>query len=153
MAKHNVFVSYRYEDEARIDELKDMLKGAGADVRDSGINSSNPNDAHNEEYIKSLLRDRIDWAGKVVVIVSPETKNHEWVNWEIEYAADQGKRIVGVYVPGAQDCDVPEALEIYANAIVTWDATKVVAALEGEDNWEFPDGTPAPPRQVRKAPC
>jgi len=154
MALHNVFVSHRHEDDSMIEDLKTMLRNAGSEVRDSSINLSNPNDAHNEEYIKSILRDRIDWAGKMVVIVSPQTKDHEWVDWEIEYASGfEDKRIIGVWAPGADGCDVPAALELHANAIVSWDAKKIADALNGQDDWEQPDGAPAEPRHVRKAPC
>jgi hypothetical protein len=154
MSRHNVFISHRHEDDSLIEDLKTMLREADCDVRDSSINASTPNRARDEDYIKSLLQERMQWAGKILVIVSPQTKDHEWVDWEIEYAnTHPDKRIVGVWAPDADGCDLPEALELYADAVVTWDAAEVIAALDGADNWEQPDGTPAPPRQITRAPC
>ena len=154
MAVHNVFVSHRHEDDHLIQKLKDLLAGVGCDVRDSSINASNPNQAKDEGYIKSILADRMQWAGKIVVVVSPQTKDHEWVEWEIEYANKYpDKRIIGVWAPGADACDLPEALERHADAVVGWDADQLSAALGGADNWQQPDGQPAAPRTIRKIGC
>jgi hypothetical protein len=152
--QHNAFISHRHEDDALVGRLKGLLKRHGCDVRDSSVTSDNPNQAKSDDYIKSILADRIRWAGKIVVIVSPQTKNHEWVDWEIEYAQKfPDKRIIGVWAPGADRCDLPEALERHADAVVEWDADAVVAALDGEDNWHGPDGAPVPPRAVNRIGC
>ena len=152
--QHNAFVSHRHEDDALVGRLKDLLKRHGCDVRDSSVTSENPNQAKSEDYIKSILADRIRWAGKIVVIVSPQTKHHEWVDWEIEYAQKfPDKRIVGLWAPEAERCDLPEALERHADAVVEWDASAIVAALDGEDNWHDPNGGPVPPRDVNRIGC
>ena len=152
--QHNVFVSHRHEDDALVGRLKNLLRQHSCDVRDSSVTSDNPNDAKSEGYIKSILADRIRWAGKIVVIVSPQTKNHEWVDWEVDYAQRfPDKRIIGVWAPGADRCDLPEALERHADAVVEWNAEAIAAALDGEDNWHGPDGTPVPLRAVNRIGC
>ena len=104
----NVFISHVHEDDAGLGNIKDLLSKNGMTIRDSSINSSNPNNAKSPDYIKSsILAPQIQWAGTLVVYVSPQTKNSEWVNWEIEYAHKLGKRIVGVWEHGAKDCDLP----------------------------------------------
>jgi len=154
VARHNAFVSHRHEDDSLIADLKTMLAADGCDVRDSSINASNPNNAKDPDYIKSKLAERIQWAGKIIVIVSPQTKDHEWVDWEIEYANKHpGKAIIGVWAPGADGCDLPEALEQHADALVTWDATAIAAALEGAGPWLLPDGAVAGPRRIKKVAC
>jgi hypothetical protein len=154
MAKHNVFISHRHEDDHLIAKLKDMLATSGCEIRDSSVTASNPNQAKDEGYIKSILAERMQWAGKLLVVVSPQTKNHEWVDWEIEYANKHPeKRIIGVWAPGAEACDLPEALERHADAVVTWDAAQISAALDGADNWQQPNGAEAPPRAIRKIGC
>lgn len=152
--QHNAFVSHRHEDDALVGRLKDLLRRHGCDVRDSSVTSDNPNEAKSPDYIRSILRDRIRWAGKILVIVSPQTKNHEWVDWEIEYARRfPDKRIIGVWAPSADRCDLPEALERHADAVVEWDGDAVLAALEGADNWRGPDGLPVEPRSVSRIGC
>lgn len=152
--QHNIFVSHRHEDDNLVSDLKKLLAASGADVRDSSITSATPNEAKSDAYIRQLLADQIRWAGKMIVIVSPDTKNHSWVDWEIEYARKfPDKRIIGVWAPGTIPGDMPDGLEDYANAIVNWDADAIMAAVNGQDNWTQPDGQATSPHSISRAPC
>lgn len=152
--QHNIFVSHRHEDDKLVGDLKKLLAASGAEVRDSSITSATPNDAKSDAYIRQLLADQIRWAGKLIVIVSPDTKNHAWVDWEIEYARKfPDKRIIGVWAPGTNPVDMPDGLEDYANAIVNWDAAAIMAAVNGQDNWTQPDGQATSAHSISRAPC
>ena len=73
---HNVFVAHRHEDDAKIAALKNLLEGKGVEMRSSSITSNRPNNARNDDYIKQgILRPKIEWAGKVIVLITPDTKN------------------------------------------------------------------------------
>ena len=123
----NVFISHVHEDDAGLKKLKDLIAKGGLTVRDSSITKTNPNDAKNPDYIKNqILAPQIQWASTLLVYITPKTKESEWVNWEIEYAAKEGKRIVGVYGQGSNDCDVPEALEKYADDVRGWQSDGIV---------------------------
>lgn len=152
---HNVFISHRHEDDALVDDFKKLLDGRGVEIRDASITSDNPNDATNEAYIKSkILAPGIQWAGKVVVIITPDTCNHPWVDWEVDYAETCGdKEIIGVWAPGDTGCELPESLERHADAIVSWSADKIIDALNGNSCWEQPDGTPRGNQPVRRIGC
>jgi hypothetical protein len=142
--KVNLFISHYGGDEGYVEKFKKLIS-KDYDIRDSSLVESEPNNATNKEYIKSILRDQIDWAGKVVVLIGPKTHEREWVNWEIEYAATHGdKRVVGVYLPGATDSDLPDALNDYGDACVPWNADKINDALDGRDTWENSSGEPRP---------
>jgi hypothetical protein len=150
----NVFVSHLNEDDARIAQLKNLARDRGLEIRDSSINASRPNNAKDPDYIKSqILAPRIDWAGTVVVLISPETKDSEFVAWEIEYAARTETRIVGVFTRGSADCDMPEGLEDYADAIVNWDGDAIVEAIRGKDEFRKPDGAPRRKRDIVRYGC
>lgn len=154
--KHvNVFISHIHEDDAGLKAIKDLVLKHGLKMRDSSINSSNPNEAKSEDYIKSqILAPQIDWAGTLVVYVTPETKNSKWVEWEIEYAERAGKRIVGVWGPGDTDCDLPPALDKYADAMVSWKGKHIVDAITGDyDGWQKPDGVECQPRDIKRYSC
>jgi hypothetical protein len=157
MAEHikNVFISHIHEDDAGLSNLKTLLANNGMTIRDSSINSANPNNASSAEYIKnSILAPQINWAGTLVVYVSPKTKDSMWVNWEIEYAAKQGKRIVGVWEQGSNGCDLPSALKEYADDLVGWHGSSIIDAIIGEkDIWEKPDGGSCPPVPLKRHPC
>lgn len=152
---HNVFISHRHEDDALLGQIKDLLARHGANIRDSSVNSATPNSATSEAYIKQkILAERIQWAGKIIVIISPDTKYHEWVSWEIEYANRfPDKRIIGVWAPGAGGADMPPELDEYADAVVGWNGQAIIEALNGKDNWQGPDGAPVPPRSIKRLAC
>ncbi len=151
----NVFISHVHEDDAGLGKLKDLISKGGLTVRDSSINKTNPNDAKNPDYIKAqVLAPQIQWASTLLVYITPKTKESEWVNWEIEYAEKQGKRIVGVYAQGSNDCDVPEALEKYADDVRGWQSDGIVDAILGKTNeWREPSGELRDLRPITRYGC
>lgn len=142
----NVFISHVHEDDELLPKLQDLIGRAGMDVRDGSINSDKPNDAQNEAYIKqTYLRPRIDWASTLVVLITDDTAQSWWVNWEIRYAIEHGKNVVGVFAQGATEADIPEALQECGDAaIVGWQGERVVEAINGRiRDWDDPQtGTP-----------
>lgn len=153
----NIFISHVHEDDELLPKLKDLLARQDVEVRDGSINSDKPNDANNTEYIKrEILAPRIDWAGVLVVLVTHDTADSWWVNWEVEYATKQGKPIVGVYAQGATDADLPPALKALGDAVVVgWNGSNVAdAILQGGTPWQAPSGaTQAPIWNVQRFRC
>ena len=151
----NVFISHVHEDDAGLGELKSLLDKNGMAIRDYSISSDNPNNAHSEDYIKSeILAPRIQQCGTMVVYISPQTKESDYVNWEIEYAQKEGKRIVGVWAHGEKGCEIPEALGDYADAVVGWNGNNIIDAINGKiSSWEQPDGSPCAPRDIKRYRC
>ena len=151
----NLFISHIHEDDEGIGRVKNMAQSHGVTVRDGSITLDKPNSASNEDYIKyQILAPRINWASVLAVYVSPDTRDSWWVNWEIEYAHKQGKRIVGIWEWGAKDCELPEALNRYADAVVGWSGESIIRAINGESNdWYGPDGSHQDPRQIARYSC
>lgn len=151
----NVFVSHIHEDDEGLGKLKDLLKDNGMAIRDYSINSDNPNNAHSEEYIKSeILGPRIKQCSTLVVYITPETKNSDYVNWEIDYAQKCDNRIVGVWAWGEAGCEVPVSLDNCYDAIVGWNGNNIVDAINGAINgFEAPDGSPGKLRPLKRHPC
>ena len=52
------------------------------------------------------------------------------------------KQIIGVFIQGAKDSDIPPALEEFADAIVGWNAGNIEKALAGESIFVNSDGSP-----------
>jgi len=147
--RRHVFISHHHADDAQVSNLTAMLARKGYDFRNSSIRAKPANQRRLDkglvkpETIRRLLRMKISWAGTIVVLIGKDTHKRPWVNWEIEQANKQGKRIVGVYERGGTEADKPEALEKYASAIVGWNAESIVAAIDGTDNpFQNPDGSP-----------
>lgn len=151
----NVFISHIHEDDEGLRKFKDLIKRHGMTPRDYSITADNPNNAHDENYIKSgILAPRIRQSSTLVVYISRETKDSPWVDWEIEYAHKHDKRIVGVWADGERGCEVPKSLDKLADAVVGWTGNRIIDAIEGRiDSWENPDRTPHPQRDIPRAPC
>ena len=150
--RKHVFISHHHADDEGVDKLTSMLSRSGHDVRNSSIRAKPANQRRLDkglvkpETIRRLLRRKISWAGTVVVLIGKNTHSRPWVDWEINQANKQGKRIVGVYERGGTESDKPEALEKYASAIVGWNSDSIVDAIDDKDNpFENPDGTPRQP--------
>lgn len=149
--RRHVFISHHFADDVEVTKLTELMTRRGFDIRNSSIRAKPANQRRLErgevkdETIRRLLRMKISWASTVVVLVGKNTHTRPWVNWEIEQANKQGKRIVGVYSRGGAECDAPAALERYASAIVGWNSDSIAAAIDGTANpFRRPDDSPRP---------
>lgn len=136
----NVFVSHYHNDEENIGKMKDLL-GDRYSIRNYSVTSDKYNNAKSKGYIESLLRPLINQASTFICLIGPNTHDSEWVNWEIEQAIKQGKRIIGVYIWGAKDSDIPPALEDGADAMVGWNKDSIIKAINGENIFINADGS------------
>lgn len=151
----NVFISHIHEDDPGLEKVKKLLAKNGMQIRDSSINSNNPNNAKSPEYIKSdILAPAINWAGTFIVYVSKDTKNSQWVEWEIEYAHQKKKPVIGIWEPGSTGCELPAALDKFGDAVVTWDSDKLIDAINGDcRDWKQPNGEEFPNRRIKPHRC
>jgi len=150
--RRHLFISHHHKDDSLVDKFTSLLGGKGWDVRNSSIRAR-PANADRLKYglikdavLKRLLRMKVSWASTVVVLIGDQTHNRPWVNWEIDQAHAQGKRIVGVFEQGGKDADIPSSLEKYASAIVRWNAASIQRAIDGSENlFESSNGSPRQP--------
>lgn len=55
--------------------------------------------SNNEQYIKNKCRQRINMAGKYVLLIGDDTRSkHKYVRWEAEVAIEKGCTIIGVNI-------------------------------------------------------
>jgi len=158
--RRHVFISHHHKDDATVDKMTNLLQQHGSDTRNSSIRAKPANQERLDRglvepaKIQRLLRMKMSWAGTVVVIIGKETHARPWVNWEIQEAERQGKRIVGVWEEGGKAYKLPTNLEAYADAIVGWQADQILSAIDGTiNNWKKPDGSPASSRSIERIVC
>ena len=151
----NVFISHIHEDDDGVARTKDLAEKQGMAVRNGSITVDKFNNAASEDYIKyQLLAPRIRWASVLAVYVSPETKGSKWVDWEIEYAQKQGKRVVGIWAWGEKGCELPEALQRHGDSVVGWSGESIVDAINGtSSDWRKADGTLWDYRPIKRFSC
>jgi len=130
----NLFFSYYFRDRDAYDRIMQMLEERGYFVF-KNYSMDEENEAQSEDYIKSLIRPKINKSGVVIVLIGLGTHTRRWVNWEIGYAARNDKRIVGVYLWGHTDAKLPIKLrELYDEdyvelALVKWNTESIVRAI------------------------
>jgi hypothetical protein len=60
--------------------------------------------SENEQYIKRKCRERINMAGKYVLLIGQDTKSkHKYVRWEAEVAIEKKCTIIGVNLDGSRE--------------------------------------------------
>lgn len=137
----NLFFSYYFRDRDAYDRIVQILEERGYFVF-KNYSIDEENEAQSEEYIKSLIRPKINRSSVIIVLIGPGTYTRRWVNWEIDYAARKDKRIVGVYLWGHTDARLPRRLrELYDGgyvelALVKWNTESIVRVIRGENVWQ-----------------
>lgn len=135
----NLFISHHHKDDKSVADFTTLLSGKDYNIRNSSIRVKPKNQERldkkqiPEQTLKRLLRMKMRWASTLVVLIGSETHSRKWVNWEIEQAAKLGKRIIGVFMRGGKDADIPDNLEKFGDGLVGWNSDKIIAGLEGED--------------------
>jgi hypothetical protein len=89
---YNTFISYKYS-EAK--DLRDrIVESLGEDAKYyRGETSESPDMSDKTtDYIKDKLKNLIYSTSVTIVIISPNMKQSNWIDWEIEYSLKQIKR-------------------------------------------------------------
>ncbi|MGD2118137.1 MAG: TIR domain-containing protein [Chromatiales bacterium] len=146
--RRHVFISHHHRDDSHVEKLTNLLSRKGYDIRNSSIRAKPENAKRlaqnkvNPETIRRLLRMKISWAGTTIVLIGKNTHSRAWVNWEIEQAHKQGKRIVGVFTRGGSNNDIPPNFEKYGSSLQAWNSDCIIEAIDGTDNsFQNPDGS------------
>lgn len=152
--QHNIFISHYGKDDEHVQSLKARLKDRGYDVRNFSVDSTNHKDGRkpSDAVVQRLLKMRIKWSKVLICLIGDKTHTRDWVDFEIEEAKNQGKRIIGIYTHGSMEtAEPPENLKKYASDIIGWNSIdKLGDLIEGENiPVETPDGTIAPPLNPR----
>ncbi len=155
MAPRRIFVPHVHEDDKHVDGLRQFLNRSGREADVSAIDSSSPNNANDPDYIVSrYIRPKIEWCEAIVVLISPATQGSDWVDKEIELAKQLDRRIIGLWIPGSEGCPIPEGLQDYANAVINWNGTLILDAIDGKiNNINDASGTPIAPRDIKRHNC
>lgn len=105
--KRRVFISFRAEDEARVNGLR-LLKDNDKFVTDFYDESVRRAYAStNADYIKREIREKIRRTKITICMVSPLTYTSRWVDWELEESVAHRNTIICM---GVKDCPAPITL-------------------------------------------
>jgi hypothetical protein len=147
--RHNIFISHYGRDDEHVQSLKARLISQGFDVRNFSVDSTNHKDGRkpSDAVIERLLRMRISWSSTFICLIGPRTHTREWVDYEIQQAQQQSKKIVGIYSYGNKDATLPEAFKDIEANVLGWNSIDKLGAIISGENfpYENPDSTTATP--------
>lgn len=144
MISKNLFFSYYFKNSIEYTSIISKLEDRGYfSFKNSSLDEENS--AKTTSQIKNDINAKIDWAGTVVVLIGPGTYTRSWVNYEIDYAEQKGKRVVGVYLYGQSSSKIPSSLRALKDsdykelALVRWNSDSIVDAIRGTNSWDEGD--------------
>lgn len=97
-----IFVSYRADDEGTM--YKNLLvawsknDNGHFDIKFEDTSIGVSINSTNASYIKSKIKEKIKESKTVLVLIGEETHKSDWVEWEIETAAELNKKLVAVKI-------------------------------------------------------
>ncbi len=129
----HAFLSFASEDLDKVSALRAQAKNDGLDFEFDDWSLREPFDSTRAEYIRSGIRDRIRHSSVVVVVLSNATAQSKWVNWEVEEALRQGKRILSVFSGGQEPRQKPSAITDNGVPVRPWTVENLSKFLKGDD--------------------
>lgn len=102
--QHDIFLSYSRRDSEIMERIRNDFTVAGFSVwTDKEIELGTPS-------WQDIIQEKIEQSGCVVVLMSPNSKDSEWVKREIFYSKSQNKLIIPILVAGDERTAIPFAL-------------------------------------------
>lgn len=117
----NVFISFHVNDEAKVDLLRSQSKNEKYDIEFRDYSVKEPFD----EKWKTNCRQRIAQTSVVVVMIGEKTAERPAVNWEVEEAYRQGKKVVGIRIYRDKNHEIPKAMRDKKAPILDWNLKDV----------------------------
>ena len=123
--KKRVFISFHIDDEYAKQLLTHQAKSNKYDLDFINYAVNEPFD----EKWKTQCRERIAMTSTVIVLIGPETYNREAVNWEINEAYSQDKKVIGVRVHRYKNHRIPQQMTENGAKIINWDINRISREL------------------------
>lgn len=125
---HRVFISHSWRYEDHYEEVKSLLDDAhGLEYFDHSVTSDDPIDAQLPNHLRSKLRDQMRSASVVIVPAGMYVAYSDWIQAEIEMAADMEKPIIGI-IPEGND-QTPNIVEKHAVELVENESRRMLDAI------------------------
>jgi len=138
-----VFLSYHKANDSEVKKLIDELAKKGCVVKTRTTRSAGDQELEDSQF-NQILSEDLQWAEIVFVLISEGSSSDEsCLNEEIEEAHRYDKTIIGVFMSGATDQDVPETLNNVGRGLIPNDIERITMAIENKDvGWNDVAGKP-----------
>lgn len=131
MPTRRIFISYEGSDRMKAKGFRLLRWNENVDVEFYDRHLLDPVDSSNDEYIQQCIRDQMRGTSTTVVLVGENTKDSDWVDYEIERSLKEGNGLVAIKVDDdISDEDVPNKLKENGAEIIDWDPDEFDGAIE-----------------------
>jgi hypothetical protein len=125
----SVFLSFHREDLQQVTGFRLMMQNDRLTLSISDEPARYPVRSIRSAYIRQVLRDRIANVDVLICLIGIGTAWRDWVEWEIETAAQLHCGLCGIRLKGSRG-RVPPILRELGAMIAPWDVTSMTAAIE-----------------------
>lgn len=131
MSTRRVFISYEGSDRMKAKGFRLLRWNKNVNVEFQDRHLLDPVDSTNDQYIRQCIREEIRGTSTTVVLVGENTKDSDWVDYEIERSLKEGNGLVAIKVDDSiSDEDVPEKMKENGAEIVDWNPNEFGDAIE-----------------------
>ena len=124
------FISFRGEDEFRVWTLRNLAVFRNVNFDMDDVSLRNAIDSTNDAYIRSVIRPKIKSCTHCLCLIGENTyRSRKWVPWEIELAAEEGKKIIAMRFNGQEYATTPSVLIRYGVTPFNWDLNRLQREL------------------------
>ena len=125
-----IFLSFDFGDIAYVNAFRSLAKNKyiQLDIRDRSLRQAVR--SRNNAVIEEELLRRIHGCSVCVCLIGRNTWQSDWVNWEVETSAAQGRGILGIRFSNAWNASVPDALRWVGAEVIPWVPHEFEDAIE-----------------------
>ncbi len=124
-----VFLSFHREDLQQVNGFRLMMANDRLTLAISDEPARYPVKSERSTYIRQVLRDRIASVDVLICMIGNGTAWRDWVEWEIDTAAEFHRGICGIRLKGSRGRAPPLVRELGCK-IAPWDVGSMTAAIE-----------------------
>ncbi len=122
MIKKRVFISFRIEDENKVNGLRLLATNDNFDIEFYDELVRKEIKSHSEAYIKQKIREKINRTTVTVCMVSDQTHTSYWVGWELEESYDKGNTVICMgFKDGPNSLTLPKPCRDRKEKWYSWD--------------------------------
>jgi len=126
----NVFLSFDGDDLDLANGLRGQLANEDTDLNFQDWSVKEPYNSDKAEYIKARIRERIRRSSVVLVLLTEHSAQSHWVEWEINEAVRQGKRVIGMHTHANPPSHLPAPFVEHGLRVIPWSHENIMQALE-----------------------
>lgn len=124
------FISYEGEDRNRAKGFRLLKWNQNVELDIFDRHLLDPVNSQDPAYIKQCIRDQMKGCSVVVVLIGEKTAKSDWVDWEVRYAMEQGKGVLGIVVKDGGQVEIPQCVKDAGAEVIPWEPAQFNEAIE-----------------------